>query len=496
MKKLQILFLTAALSFVGISQSGCSMDKSIVSGNNRSYAYTWAQEVQLGKESDQAAIAEYGLYANPTLAAYVNQIGQEVLLKSHARRPETPEEIRNTPFYFKVLDSPIVNAFALPGGYIYVTRGLLAHLDNEAQLAMVLGHEIGHVTARHASIAAGRQQRAQIGVMGATILGAVLGASPDLLQTGQQMLSQGAGLFLLKNSREAESEADDLGVEYTALSGYKAEEAARFFESLKRIQDQSGQQIPTFMSTHPDPGQREQVIMQRSQEWAAKTPMTKVNQAQLYAKIDGITIGDNPRQGFVENNIFYHPDMKFQFPTAGWQVSNGAAQVQMLDTKQQAMMSFSLAEGTSAATAARTFSTQQGLQVTNTGNVQINGFPCTVVEAQATTQDQGTIAVRAYFIEYGGNVLHFLGYTSAANYPTYKAQFDQIVGGFQSLKEADKLNRQPYKLAIQKASRLAPFQNFVTMRLTNGLTPESLAIINQVALTAPISIGKSLKLVK
>jgi predicted Zn-dependent protease len=119
-----------------------------------------------------------------------------------------------------------------------------------------------------------------------------------------------------------------------------------------------------------------------------------------------------------------------------------------------------------------------------------------VVEAQATTQDQGTIAVRAYFIEYGGNVLHFLGYTSAANYPTYKAQFDQIVGGFQSLKEADKLNRQPYKLAIQKASRLAPFQNFVTMRLTNGLTPESLAIINQVALTAPISIGKSLKLVK
>lgn len=495
MKLIQIRFLGIFLFLASFGLSSCTMNQSLVSGNNRSYGYTWAQEVELGKQAHQEILAEYGLYNNPNLATYVNQVAQSVLAKSHARRPETPQEIQSTQFTFSVLDSPIVNAFALPGGYIYFTRGLLAHLDNEAQLAMVIGHEIAHVTARHASIAAGRQQRAQAGVLLGTVLGAVLGASPDVLQTGQQVLSSGAGLLLLGHGREAERESDDLGMEYAALAGYKVSEGARFFNSLKRMQQTSGQQLPSFMSSHPDPGEREGTITQKGAEWEAKTNATKVNQAQLFAKIDGITVGDDPRQGFVENNVFYHPEMKFQYPTAGWTVANGAAQVQMMDSKQAAQLTLSAAKGNTAAAAAQTFAGQQGLQGVSTANTTINGFSASVVEAQAATQ-QGNLAVRAYFIQTNSGVLQFVGLTSAQNYPTYKAQFDQIVGGFRTLTDADKLNRLPSKLVVAKAPRFAPFMNFVTMRLANGITQEGLAIMNQVQVNQAIPAGSALKLIK
>ncbi len=139
--------------------AGCvSVERSLVTGNKRAFGYTWAQEVQIGNEADPAIVAQYGLYDNAQIASYVENLGQELLQTSHLRRPDTPAEMRNTPFAFRVLDSPVVNAFALPGGYIYVTRGLLAHLDNEAQLAVVLGHEIGHVVGRHASKRAAQQQ--------------------------------------------------------------------------------------------------------------------------------------------------------------------------------------------------------------------------------------------------------------------------------------------------------------------------------------------------
>ena len=174
------------------------------------------------------------------------------------KREDTDQKFRETEFYFKVLDSPVVNAFALPGGYVYFTRGLMAHLNNEAQLSVVIGHEIGHVAARHASQRAMRQQLGQIAVIGGAVLGQELLGLPggNILN----LSSQAAELLFLSYSRDAERESDELGVEYAAMTGFTAAEGAEFFTSLKRISEQSGQSIPTMMSTHPDPGERENRI--------------------------------------------------------------------------------------------------------------------------------------------------------------------------------------------------------------------------------------------
>src|SRR6056297_3292620 len=134
-----------------IFASACSVQKNPVSGNKRLMAYTWEEEVEIGRSDDKEIVAQYGVYNEPNIAAYVDSLSNDVLLNSHMRREDTDREFRETEFYFKVLDSPVVNAFALPGGYVYFTRGLMAHLNNEAQLSVVIGHEIGHVAARHVS---------------------------------------------------------------------------------------------------------------------------------------------------------------------------------------------------------------------------------------------------------------------------------------------------------------------------------------------------------
>src|SRR5690606_14958355 len=176
----------ALLAFL-ILASGCATTTNYVTGEQQRTAYSWADQVQLGRQADQQIAAQFGIYDDPQLAAYVDQVGQSVLRTSAYSDPGTPAEVRSTPFYFRVLDSPVVNAFALPGGYIYVTRGLLAHLDNEAQLAVVLGHEIGHVLGQHAAEQAASAQLGQFGLLGAAILGEVFvgqGVGQGVLEYG------------------------------------------------------------------------------------------------------------------------------------------------------------------------------------------------------------------------------------------------------------------------------------------------------------------------
>ncbi|HNZ39038.1 MAG TPA: M48 family metalloprotease, partial [Candidatus Latescibacteria bacterium] len=156
-----ILALVALVTF-----GGCAVSVNPVTGKRGMYAYSWQQEISLGAETDVAIGQEYGLYEDAALTSYVRSVGESVLEKSHLRRPEAREEFRKTVFTFRVLDSPVVNAFAVPGGYVYVTRGLLAYAENEAQLAVVLGHEIGHVAARHSSRSAVKSVWSQLGITG------------------------------------------------------------------------------------------------------------------------------------------------------------------------------------------------------------------------------------------------------------------------------------------------------------------------------------------
>ncbi|MGH0031057.1 MAG: M48 family metalloprotease [Myxococcota bacterium] len=217
-----------------------------VTGRPQFVLMSEAQEIALGQQSAPQIAASMGLYDDPALERYVAEIGMPMAKASE--RPHLPWE-------FHVVDDPLVNAFAVPGGFIYVTRGILAHFANEAQLASVLGHEIGHVTARH-SVA---QQTKAIGV--SLVLLPTVFLTPNLQALSQQLLGATAQVLLLKYSRDDESQADDLGFRYMTAQGYAANEMPKVFHTLDRIGAKAGADgIPEWLSSHPKPANREAVM--------------------------------------------------------------------------------------------------------------------------------------------------------------------------------------------------------------------------------------------
>src|SRR5436190_4324356 len=242
----------AALAWLA---AGCAVNPA--TGKKEFTLVTPAQEAAMGREGYNAAIAEYGLYDDAALAAYVDSVGRKVAAAS-----EQP----TMPWRFTVLDDAVVNAFAMPGGYIYVTRGLLAHMQSEAQLAGVLGHEIGHVTARHSAKQITQQQLAGLG------LGLAAAVSPTFRRYGSTA-EQALGLLMLKYSRDDETQADELGVRYATASGYDPREIPGTYRTLQRISERAGQALPVYLSTHPDPGDR----AERTSAMAARAAAGRAN---------------------------------------------------------------------------------------------------------------------------------------------------------------------------------------------------------------------------
>ncbi len=490
LRQWQALLLLAAII---VSTAGCVVQRNPISGQRRAYGWTWEQEVQIGRESDQQIIAQYGIYDNAELTNYVNRVAREVLEESHLRRPDADPQFRETEFTFRVLDSPIVNAFALPGGYVYVTRGLVAHAENEAQLAVVLGHEIAHVAGRHASRRAFQQQLGQIGLIGGAILGQeVLGG-----QAAQTILDLGGTatqLLFLRYSREDEREADELGVEYAALNNYQTAEASDFFGTLRRIGEQQGA-IPSFMATHPDPGEREQKMLQLAAQWSQEVPMNRVGEQELMRVLDGVIVGENPRQGFTQQNRFYHPDLRFQFPVPqGYQVINQPTQVVMVEPNQRAILGLTISQQNSLQAAAAQFAQQQGVQVVEQSSTTSAGNPAYYVLADGQTDQGQVLRILNFWVQHQGTIYNLIGYSERQTFANYQQTFLQTMRNFATLTDPQILNVQPFRLSIQSASRTAPFSQFVPSPLPPGMSAQDLAIMNQVELDETIQQGTPLKI--
>ena len=272
-----------------------------------------AQEIQIGQQQDAEVRREMGVYRDAALQEYVSGIGMKL-----ARASERPD----LPWHFTVVDSPAVNAFALPGGYIYITRGILPFLDNEAQLAGVLGHEIGHVTARHAAQQYSRSTEAQLGLLVGSIL---VPQTRPLAQLGES----GFGLLFLKYSRDDEAQADGLGVKYAARTGWDPAGVPQMLTTLGRIEEVSDNKgVPNWLSTHPAPEDRVQRVSAAVQQAEAGADRFAVERDAFLKRIDGIVYGDNPDQGVVRGGRFLHAGLRFavEFPN-GWEVNNGQTQV-------------------------------------------------------------------------------------------------------------------------------------------------------------------------
>jgi predicted Zn-dependent protease len=478
----------------GLLVSFCVVQRSPVTGQKRAYGYSWDEEVKLGAQSDKQIQQQYGVYDDQGLQNYVDEVAQDVLATSHMRGEGTEEKYRNTEFHFRVLDSPVVNAFALPGGYVYVTRGLLGHLRNEAQLAVVLGHEIGHVAARHASQQAFEQQVSQLALIGGAVGGELLGLpGGDILQMG----SQATQLMFMKYSRDDERESDQLGVEYASKKHYMASEGADFFTTLRRMSAQSGQSIPTWQSTHPDPSARANTIPQLADKWRQKGFEQNVtDRDQFMQQLGDITFGQNPRQGFTENGMFYHPELAFQFPyPEEWQVVNQASTVQMVNEDQNAIITFQIdSKNDSPQASVNEFLNQDGITSTGASGTSSNGLNAYEATANAESQDGSKVKFYLYSAKYNGNVYRFVSYTLADQFDAYQSQFIETTNEFRELNDSDILNIQPAKLRVYQTDRSGTLQSFLPNNLPLDISAEDVAIANQVELNEQIEAGTWIKI--
>lgn len=289
-----------------------------VSGKKEAALMSEEKELEIGRKLDPEIRKQYGVYDNPELQTYVQQVGERMAVLSH--RPQLY-------FRFTVLDSAEVNAFALPGGYIYITRGLLAYLNSEAELAAVLGHELGHVTARHAVRQYTRATAANIGFT----IGAIF--VPELANQSVASLVSVLNTALLRGyGRQHELEADRLGSQYVALGGYDPHAMIDVLEVLKnqeefeveraRLEGREPRVYHGVFATHPSNDQRlQEVVIKESAHLVKATP--RVGREDFLALLNGMVFGDSVKQGVRHGSNFYHKDLGFavSFPE-GWRIEN------------------------------------------------------------------------------------------------------------------------------------------------------------------------------
>ena len=442
--------------------AGCA--RNPVTGKNEISLVSEGQEIEMGRQAAQEVAQSIGFVDDPELQAYVAGIGKRMAAKSE--RP-------NLPWEFHVVNDAAVNAFALPGGFIYVTRGLLTYMNSEAELATVLGHEIGHVTARHSVQQISKAQLATLGLGVGSIL------SSDIAQFAG-LASQGLGVLFLKYGRDAENQADQLGFKYALGSNYDVREMGNVFQTLNRASQAGGGggRLPEWLSTHPNPENRVARTQQRLDTLQAPLGSTVVGRDEYLLQVQGITFGEDPRQGFFEGSTFYHPDMRFQleFPD-GWKTQNTPSAVVAVSPKEDAMIQLGLAGNTPPREAASKFLAQEGVRAGEASTRSINGNQAATSYFQAQTQ-QGVVEGIVSFISYGGRTFALMGYTPQGNLGNYDGEFRGAINSFDRLQNSAALEVKPAKVELVKLSREMTLTQF-NQEYPSTIPIEQLAIINE-----------------
>jgi predicted Zn-dependent protease len=431
MKKYSIYILWFLVMFI----ASCAVNP--VTGEKELSLYSEQDEIAIGKQTDVQIKNQYGIYNDPALNDYVERVG--VSLGPHTHRSHLE-------YHFAVLDSPVVNAFAVPGGYVYVTRGILALMRSEAELAVVLGHELGHVNARHSIHRMSEQTLFGLGLAVGSSLNKTVADIAGIAGVGIQLL-------FLKYSRDDERQADQLGVEYSRKSGYNPGEMIDFFTSLEKMGDLSGRHsIPGFLSTHPLTSERIQntkdMLLESDRNLQVK-PATYLNQ------VENMVYGDDPRRGYVENNTFYHPEMRFSFGfPQGWQLQNMHAQVIIgSDDGEAAVILQAEKSSEDLQNYARNLTADaQNLKFLRDQSRKINGLTAYQQLYNYYPQDSPDLRVLLSFIKYGSYIYTFTALSTITNFDQYDNQFERLVSSFRRLTNRFYLNRQPKRIKLHKAN--------------------------------------------
>ena len=449
-----------------------------VTGKRELSLISESQEIQMGQEAAKEVTASISPVADNALQQYVSNLGLTI-----ARASERP----NLPWSYTVIDDPQVNAFALPGGPIFITRGILTHMNSEAQLVSVLGHETGHVTAKHSVHQMSQAQLAQIGLVAAIIV------KPGLAGFGN-LASQGLGLLFLKFSRDDESQADDLGFRYMTGAGYSPTEMAEMFRTLQRLGGGGEGRVPEWLSTHPDPGNRVQKTLDRAA--AASLPANmKVERDAFLQRTEGLIFGENPREGFFRQTQFLHPDLKFQldFPN-GWKTQNQATAVVGVSPQEDAIVVLATAGSTAPNQALNEFMSQQGVQSQGGSSGSINGLSAASGTFTANTED-GVLAGNVAFVSLDGRTFRLLAYTPQQAYGSYRGVFAQSLSSFRRLTDPAALAVQPVRIHLVRLPRAMTIAQF-HQAYPSTIPVEQVALINGVDAAATLPSGMLVKRVQ
>lgn len=471
------------LSFTFVVLAGCAVNP--VTGHRELSLVSESQEIQVGQQGAADVRKSIGVYPDSALNAYLTSLGTRIV--AHSERP-------NLPWSFQVADEPVVNAFALPGGPVFIARGILPYFNNEAELIAVLGHEIGHVTARHSAKQMTREQLAGIG-LGVAAAGASVAGRDVSSYLG--LARSGLGVLMLKYSRDNESQADALGFRYGVAGGWDMRKGTDMFNTLSRVSGPPSSRLPEWQSTHPAPEGRAEANQLRVDAAIARGvdfDTLRVERESYLRRIDGLVYGEDPREGYFAGTVYYHPTLRFTlaFP-AGWQTQNGKDLVAGGALDQSAVMALSGAGTDAPPTLADRFAAQQGIAAARPQSLSVNGLSAISVAFQAQTS-QGIVAGRVTFIALNGTTYQLLGYGPVGVLGN-DAIFLGAARSFARLTDQARIDVQPKRVHLV---RLTSGQTIVAAGRANGNTiPDAeLASINEVTVDQVLPAGTLVKVVR
>lgn len=451
-----------------------------------------AADKKQGAEAHPQLLAEFGGAEVGPQARYVESVGKNIAMQSGLGNARSD-------FTVTLLNSSVDNAFAIPGGYVYVTRQLVALMNNEAELAAVLGHEVGHVAARHA---AKRQSAAQknaiFGVLGSILSGVLLG-NTALGQLGQEIFSTGSQLLTLRYSRTQETEADNLGVQYLKSAGYDPRAMGTVLRSLANQNALDSQlsglnnTVPEWASTHPDPASRVNAALNR----AGVNATGATNRDPFLTGINGVTYGDDPKQGMVEGRTFSHPEfrMRFEAPN-GFYLLNGTQSVTIGGQSGKGELTTAPYNGDMTTYIRNVFAglTKQGQAQIQPGSIQrttVNGIPAAYASVRANNGGS-PVDVVVFAYEFSANqAFHFLTISQAGQ----AGQFDPLFSSMRRLTSAEATAIRPRKLQVVTVKAGDTVQTLSARMAFKDKPLDRFLVLNGLTASSRLSAGQKVKIV-
>jgi len=466
----------------------CACALNPVTGRPQAVLTTEAGEIQQGEEAAREVEEQIGLLEAPALQTYVQEIGQR--LASHSQRP-------NLEYSFHVVEMSMPNAFALPGGHVYVSRGLLALANSEDELATVIGHEMGHVEARH-SVSQQAARAPLIPIQIAAGLGGLAAGiiSPSLGKVVAGTAQLPGALALASYSRSQEAEADRLGQEYAAAAGWDPGALSSFLHNLSREEELSGDdpESTSFFASHPRSPERSRETAKHAKQLtpAAANPVAPSHQDFLH-RLEGVVVGDRAAEGVFVENRFLQPDMDFglSFPEA-WKTVNGRSAVSAQSPDEKGMIVLTVAgKGDDPMEVADAFARQHPLQV-RPHPLEVGSL--TAAESETETGPvHDRSAVYLMWIASGDLVYQIAGVCPSSDYAKLRPDFRATATSFHPLSQAER------KEIFEKRLRLVPAREGETLsvlleRTDNAWEPERAAVANGVELDTALEAGMLTKI--